>query len=76
MDAKYVLLENPYAGDKIPRRLTPRFYKRKFNTVYVFRYPVPEAHRIIYYVRTHRGQVQVIIIELLTHKEYDKRFGY
>ena len=78
METKDVLQLNPFAGNRVSKQLTPRFYKRKFNIIYVYRYPVPEAHRLIYTLIDDGGHspVQVMIIDLLNHSEYEKRFGF
>jgi len=44
--------------------------------LFVYRYPVPEAHRIIYIIEKVKGNTHVIIIDFLNHTEYEKRFGY
>lgn len=75
MEAKTILQENPFAGDQVSRRLTPRIYKRNFSLLYVYRYPVPEAHRIIYFIDADRG-LRVIISDLLNHTDYERMFKY
>jgi len=51
-------------------------YKKKYGVLFVFRYPTPEAHRIIYIIKKVKGNKHVIIVDFLNHTEYDKRFGY
>ena len=76
MDAKIVLQGNPYAGTRISQRKTPRYYKRKYPVLFVYRYPVPEAHRIIYIIEKVEDNTHVIIIDFLNHTEYERRLGY
>ncbi len=76
MNAKQVLKGNPEIGDKISPKRTPRYYKNKYGVLFVFRYPTPEAHRIIYIIKKVKGNKHVIIVDFLNHTEYDKRFGY
>jgi len=76
-DAKDVLEVNPFAGDKVSRRLTPGRYKRRFNVVYVYRYRMPEAYRLIYTLDTSRGVPSCVrVIDFLSHKEYERVFRY
>jgi len=39
--AKNVLQENPFAGEKVSRHLTPRVYKIRYNVIYVYRTGYP-----------------------------------
>ena len=76
-DARDVLEVNPFAGDKVSRRLTPRRYKLRFNVVFVYRYRMPEAFRLIYTLDTTRGVPSCVrVIDFLSHKEYERVFRY
>ena len=76
-DAKDILQENPFSGEKVSRHLTPKVYKTKYNVIYVYRYRIPEAFRIIYILDVNKGiPTNVWIIDFLTHKEYERLFKY
>lgn len=76
-DTKEVLSLNPYAGEKVTRRLTPRYYRYTFKVLFVYRYEAPQAHRFIYTLDTKKGEpVGVRIIDFLNHKEYERMFKY
>lgn len=76
-NAKQKLEENMFAGEPVQKRLIPKYYTKKYkpNNLYVLDL---DASRRIAYILLHNGTgVGVFIIEIfLSHKEYEKRFGY
>jgi hypothetical protein len=76
-DMKSVLWENMFAGDCIPKRQIPVRYKRRYGINNLYRYPHPEGHRSCYtLLKFERVGVCPLILDLLTHAEYNKLFGY
>jgi len=76
-DMKSVLKENMFAGDCIPKRQIPNHYKRRYriNNLYCYRHP--EGFRSCYSLLLYEGLgVCPLILDLKTHSEYDKIFGY
>jgi Txe/YoeB family toxin of Txe-Axe toxin-antitoxin module len=70
------LKENPFAGIAIPRRLWPRDYIKKFSIDNLREYDLPKGWRLIYTVQGNEIEIISIILEWLSHKEYEKRFKY
>lgn len=76
LDAGNILKENPFAGDQVPVRLTPRRYKRKYAVTFVYRYRQPEGYRLIYTLARRENVFIVVLVDMLTHKEYERVFNY
>ncbi len=70
------LKRNPVWGIRIPAKLIPRGYARKFNVSNLWKYNLPGAWHLLYSVAGNSVEVVAVILEWLTHKEYDRRFGY
>ena len=70
-----ILREDPHHGNPISKRLTPKFYK-DIGMNSIFRIPLPFYWRMIYTLKNDADGRIIVIIEILSHKEYDKRFNY
>jgi len=71
-DMAAVLLENLFAGDQIQKSRIPKHYRYAYAVTNLYRYQHPEGHRSCYTVVRRLA----LVIDLMTHKEYEKRFGY
>ena len=71
-----MLLENCFKGNQIPRDRIPRYYIRKHCVNNLYRYFLPEGYRGIYTILMDNDQVLVWILDVFSHEDYDKRFGY
>ena len=71
-DMKAVLKENMFAGDLIKKGIVPQVYLEKYGVNNLYRYEHPEGHRSCYTI----VEGCAYIIDLMTHPEYDLRFGY
>jgi len=69
--------ENAFDGIQIPKRLFPKKWKKYSN---LWKYNLPDACRLIYTIAPpeEHGQVIVlaIILDWMSHKEYEKLFKY
>jgi hypothetical protein len=66
------LKENMYAGELIQKHMIPNYYVEKYGVNHLFRYGHPEGYRSCYWV----VQGSTCILDLMSHDEYEKRFGY
>ena len=72
-----VLRENLFAGDAIRKRLIPASYVERYGVNNLYRYAHPEGYRSCYtLVRIEDVGVCPVILDLLSHQEYDRVFGY
>jgi hypothetical protein len=67
-----VLKENKFAGDLIKKSQIPKFYIQRYGVNNLFRYSHPEGYRSCYTIQENCP----LVIDLLSHPEYDKLFGY
>lgn len=70
------LKENPFCGIRIPSKLWPKEYIRKYKINNLRKYDLPNAWRLIYTIKGNELEIISVIIEWLSHKEYDRRFKY
>ena|SRR3989442_14950137 len=71
------LKQNMMAGDKIQRPQWPPHYARGYGISNLWKFNMSKASRLVYTLVSENGQWIVVVLEMfLTHKEYEKRFGY
>ena len=71
------LKSNPTCGTKIPKKLWPKEYVRKFGITNLWKYDMPKGWRLLYTI-TSENEVELIsaILEWFDHKEYERKFKY
>ena len=72
----HLLKENPEYGDKVRRELWPNWYVKKYGIKTLFRVELNKGDRMIYTISGTRDSKNVTILEILNHKDYEKRFRY
>jgi len=70
------LKKNPYCGIQIKKRQIPRTYISKYHVANLWKYDLPNAWRLIYFVIGDRVRIISIILEWMDHKAYERRFKY
>lgn len=75
------LAQDPFAGDQIPKSRIPSSLATRNGLrsplTNAWRFELPLAYRGIYTVQGYAGAgVVILILEVLSHKEYDRLFGY
>jgi len=70
------LENNAFCGIQIQKKLIPKIYIERYGIDNLWKYDLPKSWRLIYSVA--RGEVQIlsIILEWMSHKDYERRFGY
>ena len=72
---KDLLKNNPQCGNPLSKRLIPkRFLKEGIHNVY--RVELPNYSRRVYTIESSSDEIFIFILAIMTHKEYDKLFGY
>lgn len=72
-----LLWEDMTVGESIQKERIPRYYRRKYNVNNLYRFEHPEGYRSIYTLaKFNELGVCPFILEILSHPEYDRRFGY
>ncbi len=67
-----VLKENMYAGELVEKKKIPRYYIKKYGVDHLYRYDHREWHRSCYVI--YKGSC--VILDIMDHEEYNRRFGY
>ena len=75
-DGLDVLKWNMFAGERIEKRKFPKFYVQKYGINNLYKYNLDATNRLIYTLVADESGIAVVILEILSHKEYEKRFGY
>ncbi|HZY47053.1 MAG TPA: hypothetical protein VFE96_04575 [Candidatus Bathyarchaeia archaeon] len=71
------LKQNMMAGDKIQRPQWPPYYVKRYGIGNLWKFNMSKGARLVYTVLSENGRWVVVVLEMfLTHKEYEKRFGY
>ena len=70
------LEENAFCGIQISKKLIPKIYLEKYEIDNLWKYDLPKAWRLIYTVKNGDIKILSIILEWMTHKEYERRFNY
>jgi hypothetical protein len=68
---------NAFCGVQIPKKQIPKEYIKKYKIDNCWKYNLPGAWRIIYSIVS-KNEIEVIslILEWITHKDYERKFGY
>ena len=68
--------KNAFCGIQIPRKQIPKEYIKKYGITNLWKYDLPNAWRLIYTIRGGKAIVISVLLEWMTHKEYERRFNY
>jgi hypothetical protein len=71
-----VLKENIFAGQLIEKRKFPRIYVQRYGITNLYKYNLDRSTRLTYTIVGDASGLAVVVLEILNHKEYEKRFGY
>ncbi len=72
-----ILKYNPYHGDNIEKKKIPQPYKRKYHLNNLLKININKYWRLLYHVKSlDRERTLVIVIDFMTHVDYNKLFGY
>ncbi len=71
------LKQNMTVGEKIQRQRWPPYYVKRYGISSLWKFNMSKPARLIYTLLSENGRWVVVVLEIfLTHKEYEKRFGY
>jgi len=68
--------EDCFCGIQIPKKQIPRDYTQKYDIDNLWKYDLPSAWRLIYTVKKEEVLIISIVLEWMSHKEYERRFKY
>ena len=67
---------NAFCGIQVPKRLIPKEYTLKYGTKNLWKYNLPNAWRLLYSIENQQISVVSIILEWLSHSDYERKFNY
>ena len=70
------LKNDQMVGNHIKRNQIPKYYIKKHDVQVLYRVELPKFWRLAYTIITINHVKQALILDLLDHKSYDKRWGY
>ena len=70
------ILQNPFYGENAKKKLIPKYYVQKYGANNLFIVDLPFFWRMIYTISSEKIEIVCFILDIFTHKEYDKRFGF
>lgn len=73
-----LIKENVHYGHPIAKKLIPDEYKVKYGVTNLFRVELPNFWRMLYTLTDGESNIEIIafILDVIDHKDYDKKFGY
>lgn len=70
------LKENMFVGRKVQKRKWPKEYVEKYGITNLWRLNLDRYYRLIYFITIREGDIFPVVIEVLGHPEYNRKFGY
>jgi len=67
---------DPFCGIQVPKRQIPRVYSTKYGIDNLWKLNFHKNWRLLYSVAGDENGVIALVLEWLSHKEYERRFGY
>ena len=67
---------NPFAGIRIPSKLWPKEYIKKYKINNLRKYDLPNAWRLLYTIKGNEVEIVSVLIEWFDHKNYKRKFKY
>jgi len=64
------------AGIKIPKKYWPKEYVKRYNINNLWKLNLDNYWRMIYTIVGDEIKLVSIVLEVLDHKKYDRKFGY
>ena len=71
-----LLRDNPEYGIHIPKDRTPKDYIRDYDVNNLWKVNLSGAWRMIYTIRGSEVEIISLILDIMNHKDYNKKFGY
>jgi len=71
-----LLKENPEAGIHIAKNKIPKEYIWKYDANNIWKINLSGAWRMLYTIDGKEVEIIAVILDIVDHNEYDKKFGY
>ena len=67
---------DPVGSVRVPQRLWPVTYARKHCITNLWKHDLSKGWRLIYTIQSNEVEVLDFVLDIIDHKEYDRKFGY
>jgi mRNA-degrading endonuclease HigB of HigAB toxin-antitoxin module len=67
---------DPFSGHRIQKKRIPKVYIDKYDMDNLLILNLPGAWRLIYFIERNGDNIIVVIVDFMSHTEYDRIFGY
>src|SRR3989344_9214101 len=67
---------NPFYGNNLPKALIPNEYALKYNAKNLWRVELTNYWRMIYTIKGDQVEIICFVLDIISHKKYDKKFEY
>lgn len=64
------------AGKKVPRKLWPKEYIKKYGITNLWKLKLDSNWRMLYTIVGDQVELIGIVLDVMDHKKYDRKFGY
>lgn len=71
-----IIKDNHRYGNPIAKILIPKEYEQKYEANNLFRVELPNFWRMLYTVKNNEIEIIAFILDIVNHKDYNKKFGY
>ncbi len=71
-----LIKENPDFGVHIAKNKIPHEYKREYEANNLWKVNLSKGWRMIYTIKGNEIEILSIVLDIIDHKTYDKKFGY
>lgn len=72
------LKQDNIVGEHVKKSQIPKYYIKKHNIPVLYRVALPKRWRLTYSIIEFevKGELGALMLELMSHDQYNKRFGY
>lgn len=70
------LATNPASGKKIPKKLWPKEYIREYGINNLWKLNLDQYWRMVYTITGNQAEIISLVLEVLDHKHYERKFKY
>jgi len=71
-----LITDNPFYGRNVKKKQIPEYYAKKFDSDNLFIVNLPSFWRMIYTLEGSKIEIIAFVLDIFSHDEYSKRFGY
>jgi len=71
-----LLKDNPQYGIQIPKSRIPKEYVNNYDAENLWKVNLSNAWRMLYTIRGSNVDIVALILDVINHKDYNKKFNY